>query len=124
MPGVGAPLVTGRRIVALWFPYWAGETTQIPHDKTQSFALIERSKNAQRLVGLTPLAAQQGLSLGLSLADARALLPDLQTAMAEPMEAAARLKNVPIGCNAIPHGWATIRPATPRMVKIPTTAFY
>jgi protein ImuB len=87
-----APLATGRRIVALWFPYWAGETTQIAYDKTQSFALIERSKNAQRLVGLTPLAAQQGLRLGLSLADARALLPDLQTAMAEPREAAARLQ--------------------------------
>lgn len=94
MSGVSytAPLATGRRIVALWFPYWAGETTQIAYDKTKSFALIERSKNAQRLVGLTPLAAQQGLSLGLSLADARALLPDLQTAMAEPMEAAARLQ--------------------------------
>ena len=91
-PNPIVPIATGRRLIALWFPYWAGETTKIPHDKTQSFALIDHYKTAQRLVGLTPLAAQMGLSLGLSLADARALLPDLQTAMAEPMEAAARLQ--------------------------------
>lgn len=88
------PLPTGRRILALWFPYWAAEVSTATYDPTRPFALIDKHKNAQRLVALTPLAEKQGLSLTMPLADARALVPELQTFMVEGQgdEAAMRLE--------------------------------
>ena len=85
------PLPSGRRIVALWFPYWAAEVAAFDHDATQAFALIDKHKNAQRLVALNSAARVAGLHMGMALADARALVPELQTAMADIRQAKARL---------------------------------
>ena len=84
--------VTGRRIIALWFPHWAAETSRADYDATQPFALIDMHKNAQRLVGLNAAAGKAGLYPAMTLPDARALVPDVQTAMAAPQDAAARLQ--------------------------------
>jgi protein ImuB len=82
-----------RRYLALWLPFlpterlhkiWRGGAApdEVP------FALVEKQKNAQRLCALNPAALRQGLSLGLSLADARARLPHLVTAeMDRPADA-------------------------------------
>lgn len=85
------PLSSGRRIVALWFPHWAADVASFDHDATQAFALIDKHKNAQRLVALNPAARAAGLHMGMALADARALVPELQTAMADIRQAKARL---------------------------------
>lgn len=85
------PLPSGRRIVALWFPHWGAETQSFAHDAAHPFALIDKHKNAQRLVALNPAAQAAGLHMGMALADARALLPELQTAMADNRQAKARL---------------------------------
>jgi len=86
------PLVTGRRIVALWFPHWAAETSRADYDATQPFALIDMHKNAQRLVSLNKAAGIAGLYPSMTLPDARALVPDMQTAMADLQDAAGRLQ--------------------------------
>ena len=86
------PTPSGRRIVALWFPHWGAEVAAFEHDATHPFALIDKHKNAQRLVALNPAAQAAGLHMGMALADARALLPELQTAMADNRQAKARLE--------------------------------
>ena len=86
------PTPSGRRIVALWFPHWAAEVAVSDHEAAQPFALIDKHKNAQRLVALNPAAQAAGLSLAMPLADARALLPKLQTAMADPLQAQQKLQ--------------------------------
>ncbi|NBR51081.1 MAG: hypothetical protein EBT87_04900, partial [Alphaproteobacteria bacterium] len=74
------PLLTGRRIIALWFPHWAAETSRADYDVAEPFALIDMHKNAQRLVALNGAAGKAGLYPAMTLPDARALLPDVQTA--------------------------------------------
>ncbi len=54
-----------------------------PQDDETPFALVEKQGGAQRLYALTLSALRQGLSLGLSLADARARLPQLVVAEAD-----------------------------------------
>ena len=85
------PSVSGRRIIALWFPYWAAQTSTAEHECDKPFALFDRHKNAQRLVGLNPLAEEAGLAHSMPLADARALVPEVQIAPAAPSEAQEKL---------------------------------
>ena len=87
------PLLSGRRIIALWFPYWAAETQPIKQSGAEAppFALIDKHKNAQCLVSLNRAAQAAGLHMGMTLADARALVPELQTAMADMQHADERL---------------------------------
>ena len=87
-----SPVLTGRRIVALWFPHWAAETCRAPYQANRPFALIDMHKNAQRLISLNAAAGEAGLYPSMTLPDARALVPDVQTAMADPQDAAARLQ--------------------------------
>ena len=74
------PQATGRRIVSLWFPYWLVQSYGAGFDTTRPFVLVDKQKNTQRVVAVTPLAEAVGLHAHMSLADARALVPDLQTA--------------------------------------------
>ncbi|MDB2668471.1 DNA polymerase Y family protein [Alphaproteobacteria bacterium] len=86
------PRATGRRIVSLWFPYWLTQTCGDGFEDGRPFALLEAQKSAGRLVALTPLAEAAGLYVGMALADARALVPELQTAMVSRAAAQAKLK--------------------------------
>src|SRR6056300_1541743 len=74
------PQATGRRIVSLWFPYWLVQSHGGGFDATRPFVLVDKQNNTQRVVAVTPLAETAGLHASMSLADARALVPDLQTA--------------------------------------------
>lgn len=58
------------------------------------FVIVEKNKGALRLSAVSPEAAAIGLTPGLTLADARARVPDLVTLVAEPEADAAFLKRV------------------------------
>lgn len=89
-----------RRIVSVWFPHWQtdawwwrqrtaerGTCGTVSNDcgaRGRPFALIERTKGGVRLAAVDPAAAAEGLSPGMTLADARAALPDLAVADANP----------------------------------------
>jgi protein ImuB len=81
--------ISARRYLALWLPFLPTERlrparrgSDAPDDEAP-FALVEKQGGAQRLYALTPSALRQGLAPGLSLADARARLPQLATAEAD-----------------------------------------
>ncbi|MEC3911389.1 DNA polymerase Y family protein [Sphingobium sp. CR2-8] len=61
----------------------AGERS--PEDGAQPLALVARVGNALRLAAVDGLAAGQGLSSGMTLADARARCPTLTTRPADPV---------------------------------------
>ena len=68
-----------RIFLALWFPFLSTERLirdgAAPADAT--FATVERHANAMRLANLGERALEVGLTAGMPLANARALLPDL-----------------------------------------------
>jgi len=80
----------GRRYLILWLPYWAAERwLRAFHRRTAEplpgpFALIGADQGGIRLTALNEAARRIGLSAGMTLADARALLPDLGVAEADP----------------------------------------
>lgn len=81
---------SGRRYLILWLPHWpaerwarafrrrGGESLKGP------FALITSGQGGIRLTGVNREAEQTGLSPGMTLADARALVPGLAVTEAEP----------------------------------------
>ncbi len=74
-----------RLYLALFLPLLPTERLRrsgdAPDDETP-FVLVEKRTNTQRLFALNPAALRQGLTPGLSLADARARLPHLLAAPA------------------------------------------
>ncbi|MFT6773522.1 MAG: protein ImuB [Paracoccaceae bacterium] len=72
-----------RRILSLWLPRLSAERA-LRHDGTAScapFAVIAESRGALALVGPCARAEALGLRAGMVLADARAIAPELRTAM-------------------------------------------
>ena len=76
-----------RRIMCVWFP-------QLPLDRRLRlgdprvdgpFAVISEIKNAFRLTHLSEQALSNGLLAGMSVADARAIAPDLMTELGDPV---------------------------------------
>ena len=76
-----------KRIMSIWFP-------QLPLDRRVRlgdprsdgvFAIITETKNALRLTHISPLAREAGLREAMSVADARAICPELLTEMSDPM---------------------------------------
>lgn len=76
-----------RRVISLWLPYLA--TDRLKEDGL--FATVAMVGNAQRLAGVTRQTERAGLGFGLGLADARAVVPALRTAPADPAADAACL---------------------------------
>ena len=77
-----------RRYLALFLPFlpterWRSFRPGGAPDEAAPFALVEKQNNAQRLYALDPAALIQGLAPGLTLADARARLPQLRVAEAD-----------------------------------------
>jgi protein ImuB len=76
--------LTGRRYLALYFPWLPAERLRItrPHlfagRANIPYALTEKVRNALRLHAIDPMAAQSGIECGMTLADARARLPELE----------------------------------------------
>ena len=83
-----------RRVLSIWLP-------QLPLDLrvrrgdprvAAPFAIISQIKNAWRLTHLSEAARGAGLSLGLSLPDARAICPELLTEPSDAVREAALLR--------------------------------
>lgn len=77
-----------RRYLALFLPFLPTERLRPfrpgdAPDEQPPFTLVERRNNAQRLYALNPAAWRQGLEPGLTLADARARLPQLRVEEAD-----------------------------------------
>ena len=74
-----------RRIVSIWLPRLASDRVLRTRLIEGPFALTLKLANAERLYCLNMAAEQQGLSRGMSFADARAFCPDLQSRPADPV---------------------------------------
>ena len=63
---------TGRRIAALWFPYWLSEIVMPVDKRMNPYVLAEHQRGTQRLAAVNTAAEACGLHTGMSLADALA----------------------------------------------------
>ncbi|PZU92524.1 MAG: nucleotidyltransferase [Chelatococcus sp.] len=83
-----------RRYLALWFPFLATDRLRRlgriqasgGQDKGPAHVLVATERNALRIVDCDRRAVDLGVTRGLTLADARARLPDLVALEAEPDE--------------------------------------
>jgi protein ImuB len=76
-----SPLKEERRYLAAWFPFLPADRVmrQAGDDAPADLplVLVEKVKGASRLMAISREAKRAGLSVGLTLADARARIPDL-----------------------------------------------
>ncbi|HEY1780538.1 MAG TPA: DNA polymerase Y family protein [Roseiarcus sp.] len=88
--------MTTRRFLSLWLPRLATDRARRLGgvDERAPLAAIAKIDNAQRLVSIDAQAARLGLSVGLSLPDARARFPALVAVEAEPAEEARLLERL------------------------------
>ena len=70
-----------RRVVCVWLPHLAAERVlkNLP-DRDRPFGIVSEESGGLRLCSLNMGARQGGLTCGMSLADARAIMPDIATA--------------------------------------------
>src|SRR5579863_7473253 len=90
-----------RRFLSLWLPRLATDRARrLGHvDKAAPLVAVAKVDNAQRLVSIDAEAARLGLSVGLSLPDARARFPFLIAVEAEPLEEAQLLTRLCDWCS-------------------------
>ncbi|HEY4925031.1 MAG TPA: DNA polymerase Y family protein [Roseiarcus sp.] len=101
-----------RRFLSLWFARLSTDRARArlraetgrghaarKDEKAAPLATIAKIKGAQRLVCVDPLASSLGLSIGLSLADARARRPNLIAIEAAPEEEARLLAKLADWCS-------------------------
>jgi len=81
----------GRRIVAIWFPYWLSEIVMPAEKRDAPFVLAENQRGTQRLAAVNIAAEACGLHPDMALADARALVPDMHIEMLDPARGPAAL---------------------------------
>jgi protein ImuB len=93
--------LTTRRFLSLWLPRLATDRARRlgAIDRAAPLAAVAKIDNAQRLVCVDAQAARLGLSLGLSLPDARARFPTLIVVEAEPAEEAQLLTRLCDWCS-------------------------
>ncbi|MDB5658484.1 MAG: polymerase family protein [Cypionkella sp.] len=72
-----------RRLLSLWFPRLASDTSRRRRPVEGAFALVLRAGNAEHLHCLNRAAEAKGLRQGMPLADARAICPELATRPAD-----------------------------------------
>jgi protein ImuB len=90
---------SGTRYLSLFLPHLALETgPRKAPDLDKPRAAFAKAKGAHRLVAVDGAARRLGLSPGLSLADARAIAPDLDTVEHDPAVYDARLAAVADWC--------------------------
>ena len=74
-----------RRILSLWLPFWPTERLARAGFRPEGpLALIQSQQGGQRLVSVDRAAADEGLTPGMLLTDARALVPHLKSLSADP----------------------------------------
>ena len=93
--------LTTRRFLSLWLPRLATDRARrLGHvDKGAPLVAVAKVDNAQRLVSIDAEAARLGLSIGLSLPDARARFPFLIAVEAEPEEEVRLLERLCDWCS-------------------------
>jgi protein ImuB len=93
--------VTTRRFLSLWLPRLATDRARRLGgvDPGAPLVVVARIDNAQRLVCVDAQAARLGLSIGLSLPDARARFPALIAVEAEPLEEARLIERLCDWCS-------------------------
>ncbi|MCG8493306.1 MAG: hypothetical protein MI743_16920, partial [Sneathiellales bacterium] len=103
-----------RRFLSVWLPRWPIEQRYLRHrqhiqnlhaftqfvdgQEAAPFALIKQSGNAIRVTAANRAAEKAGVHPGISLTDARALSPELQTENAVPEEEAETLTSLAFWC--------------------------
>ncbi len=82
-----------RRILSLWFPRLAADLAlrQEPELADKVFAISEDLKGKRVLTSLSTLAEEAGISVGMGMADARAICPELITRTCDAARQAAFL---------------------------------
>ena len=92
-----------RRYLALWFPYLSTDrlARSTPADLREDgpLAVTERHKGAVRLAACNPQAVALGLAAGMTLADARARVPDLVAVEGDPSADMAWLERIADACD-------------------------
>jgi protein ImuB len=90
-----------RRFLSLWLPRLATDRARRLNgvDKRAPLAAVAKVNNAERLVCVDAEAARLGLTIGLSLADARARHPNLVAVESAPMEEARLLERLCDWCS-------------------------
>ncbi|WP_113913483.1 Y-family DNA polymerase [Roseovarius dicentrarchi] len=83
-----------KRLLSIWFPRLASDTSLRKRPSEGPFALILRSGNADHLHCLNRAAERKGLHRSMALADARAICPDLATRPADLVVEAAALSSL------------------------------
>ena len=93
--------MTIRRFLSLWLPRLASDRARRLGrvDKRAPLVAVAKIDNAQRLVCVDAQAARLGLSVGLSLPDARARFPALVVVEAAPAEEARLLERLCDWCS-------------------------
>src|SRR5271157_1641148 len=94
-------LLAIRRFLSLWLPRLATDRARRLNgvDKAAPLAAVAKVNNAERLVCVDAEAARLGLTVGLSLADARARFPGLVAVEAAPAEEARLLQRLCDWCS-------------------------
>ncbi|WP_299504088.1 hypothetical protein [Cypionkella sp.] len=72
-----------RRLLSLWFPRLASDTSRRKRPVEGAFALVLGAGHAEHLHCLNHAAEAKGLRQGMALADARAICPELATRHAD-----------------------------------------
>ncbi|MCY4574486.1 MAG: DNA polymerase Y family protein, partial [Gemmatimonadetes bacterium] len=86
----GAPALSDlrltRRILAAWLPWWRTErlVRRCPEARNHPFVTVADSRGRQIIDAANPLATRAGLTPGMPLADARAVVPDVVVRPADP----------------------------------------
>ena len=96
----GAPALSGsrlsRRILAAWLPWWPTErlARRHPEARTHPFVTVADSRGRQIIGAASPRAAQAGLTPGMPLADAHAIVPEVVVRPADRAADALALKRL------------------------------
>lgn len=94
---------TTRRYLALWFPLLPADRWRATHsykpDDTPALAFVEKQRGVMRVVALDPHALHLGLTPGLTLADARARVPDLAVTEQDGHADRLWLERIADGCD-------------------------
>jgi protein ImuB len=95
-----------RRIVSVWLPYWRTErrervgalTEPLEKRPQKPWAIVESGKGGRRLAAVSQASEAAGLSPGMLLTDACAILPALKTEAASPLDEMKDLKKLAAWC--------------------------
>jgi protein ImuB len=88
------------RFVSIWFPYLSTDWFSLnqPHLKKLPFVLRTSSHGRMVVTSTNAVAAQKGIGKGMALADARAIIPELEVQDEKPELAEKLLKRIAEWC--------------------------